>query len=64
MVGSFKCPGCGETTWGALKHCPKCGEPLTRQCPECGGTWRYIYEDDYKFCPSCGARVEPARLGR
>ena len=64
MVGAFRCPGCGETTWGALKHCPKCGEPLTRQCPECGGTWRYIYEDDYKFCPACGARVEPVRLGR
>ena len=61
MVGAFKCPGCGETTWGALKYCPKCGEPLTRQCPECGGTWRYIYEDDYTFCPGCGARVERAR---
>ncbi len=64
MVGVFKCPGCGETTWGALKHCPKCGEPLTRQCPECGGTWRYIYEDDYRFCPACGARVEKTGLGR
>ncbi|MBI4240407.1 MAG: zinc ribbon domain-containing protein [Candidatus Rokubacteria bacterium] len=60
-MGAFKCPGCGETTWGALKYCPKCGEPLTRQCPECGGTWRYIYEDDYTFCPGCGARVERAR---
>ena len=64
MVGSFKCPGCGETTWGALKHCPKCGEPLDRQCPGCGKAWRYFYEDDYRFCSSCGARVEWARMGR
>ena len=64
MGGSFKCPGCGETTWGALKHCPKCRESLDRQCSECGKTWRYVYEDDYRFCPSCGARVEWARMGR
>ena len=51
----FKCPGCGATTWGALKYCPKCGEGLTRECPQCGGTWRYTYGEDYKFCPRCGA---------
>jgi predicted RNA-binding Zn-ribbon protein involved in translation (DUF1610 family) len=61
MAGSFKCPACGETTWGALLHCPKCGEPLNRKCPGCGGTWRYIYADNYQFCPSCGTRVEPMR---
>lgn len=63
MGGSFKCPGCGETTWGALHHCPKCGAPLTRKCPACGGTWRYIHADAYRFCPSCGTRVEPATVG-
>lgn len=56
-MGPFKCPGCGATTWGDLKYCPKCGEPLIRTCPECGGTWRYIFDDDYRYCPSCGAKV-------
>ena len=56
----FKCPTCGETIWGALAYCPKCGEPLNRKCPGCGGTWRYIYTDDYEFCPSYGTRVKPA----
>ncbi|MFN3476577.1 MAG: double zinc ribbon domain-containing protein [Candidatus Methylomirabilales bacterium] len=56
-MGAFKCPGCGTTTLGNLKCCPKCGEPLTRTCPDCGGTWRYIYDDDYQYCPSCGAHV-------
>ena len=64
MGGSFKCPGCGETTWGALDCCPKCGEPLTRKCSGCGETWRYIYAGDYRYCPSCGTRVEPAKLAR
>lgn len=56
-MGSFQCPGCGETTWGALRHCPKCGEGLTRKCPTCGVTWRYIYDKDYRYCPSCGSSV-------
>jgi len=60
-MGAFKCPGCGATTWGALRHCPKCGELLIRQCPGCGATWRYIYDGHYAFCPACGARVERDR---
>jgi predicted RNA-binding Zn-ribbon protein involved in translation (DUF1610 family) len=64
MGGSFKCPGCGETTWGALDCCPKCGETLNRKCSGCGETWRYIYAGDYRYCPSCGTRVEPAKLAR
>jgi hypothetical protein len=55
MVGAFKCPKCGITTWGNLKFCPNCGEALTIKCPECKYEWRYICE--YKYCPSCGTKV-------
>jgi len=55
MSGAFKCPKCGTTTWGHLKHCPNCGEALTMVCLECGHEWRYMYE--YKCCPSCGAKT-------
>ncbi|MEK7329286.1 MAG: hypothetical protein AAB113_00645 [Candidatus Eisenbacteria bacterium] len=61
MEGAFKCPNCGATTWGALKCCPKCGEALTRRCPDCGVTWRYIYDGDYQYCPACGARAASPR---
>jgi rRNA maturation endonuclease Nob1 len=54
-TGPFKCPKCKKTSWGDLKHCPNCGESLMIEC-SCGASWRYIY--DYKFCPSCGAKVE------
>ena len=53
--GPFRCPRCGAATWGELGNCPQCGQPLNIECPECGGRWRYIY--DYKYCPSCGAKV-------
>lgn len=52
---AFKCPKCGTTTWGDMKHCPNCGAALYIVCPVCKATWRYIYR--YKFCPSCGVRV-------
>lgn len=55
MTGAFKCPECDATTWGDLKHCANCGHPLTVECPNCEGSWRYLYE--YKHCPSCGARI-------
>ena len=59
-TGPFKCPKCEETTWGNLKHCPNCGQSLTTECSSCGVSWRYIYE--YKFCPSCGAKAEKAKV--
>jgi len=52
---AFKCPRCGTTTWGNLKHCANCGQSLTIVCPECGASWRYMYE--YKHCPYCGAKI-------
>jgi len=55
MSGAFKCPTCGTTTWGNLKHCANCGQPLTIVCPECGYSWRYMYE--YKHCPYCGIKT-------
>lgn len=58
-TGPFRCPKCGSVTWGQLQHCPECGESLTVECSECGGTWRYIY--DYTYCPSCGAKVGKQR---
>jgi len=61
MEGAFKCPKCGAATWGALKHCPKCGEALDRHCPDCGETWRYIYDGDYQYCPACGAGAAAPR---
>jgi len=54
-TGAFRCPRCGVTTWGDLKNCPDCGESLTIECPECKGTWRFIY--NYRYCPSCGTKV-------
>ena len=53
--GAYRCPRCGTLTSGQQHFCPKCGEPLTIKCRECGETWRYLYE--YLFCPSCGAKA-------
>lgn len=65
MAGAFKCPGCGKTTWGAQDCCPKCGESLSRKCSACGRTWwRYIYADEYQFCPTCGTKAELVKLER
>ncbi|MEW6674762.1 MAG: zinc ribbon domain-containing protein [Nitrospirota bacterium] len=54
--GAFRCPRCGSVTWGNLRFCSECGEPLDTRCKECGAKWRYIYE--YAFCPSCGAKIK------
>ncbi len=56
MKEIFKCPKCGMVTWGYLKHCINCGEALTIICAKCGCSWRYVH--NYKYCPSCGTRVE------
>jgi predicted RNA-binding Zn-ribbon protein involved in translation (DUF1610 family) len=55
MPESFKCPKCGNTTWGDLENCPRRGESLVVRCDQCGASWRYFY--DYKYCPHCGAKV-------
>ena len=52
---AFKCPNCGETTWGNLKFCQECGQKLDRECSKCGATWRYFYE--YPYCPECGTKT-------
>jgi len=51
-MSAFKCPKCGKTTGGKEKFCIDCGQPLNISCPECGETWRFMFE--YKFCPGCG----------
>ena len=61
---AFKCPKCGTTTWGNLKHCANCGQALNIVCPECGGSWRYIYARDYKCCPNCGAKMQQEKLSK
>ncbi len=61
MNGAFKCPKCGATTWGDLKHCANCGQPLTIVCPGCAYSWRYMYE--YKYCPYCGKDLRVKRGG-
>ena len=55
-MNTFLCPGCGKTTGGNEKFCINCGKPLNIVCPECGETWRFIF--DYKFCPSCGHQTK------
>jgi len=69
MSGSFKCPKCGTTTWGNLKYCSNCGQSLNITCSECGWSCRYIFADDYKCCPNCGAKmskeiVKPSKQNR
>ena len=56
MKDVFKCPKCKIVTWGNLKYCIDCGQALTIICAKCGCSWRYIY--NYKYCPSCGTKVE------
>ncbi len=60
-IGPFRCPRCGATTWGNLKHCLECGQALDEECEYCGVTWRYFY--DYAYCPECGKRVKSKRTG-
>lgn len=55
-LGAFRCSKCGTVTSGDLKFCSECGEPLDKECPECGARWRHIYS--YTFCPSCGAKTK------
>ena len=40
-LGSFKCPRCGATTWGALDYCSECGMYLYKECPKCGKPMKY-----------------------
>lgn len=49
---TFKCANCGKTTGGNEKFCMECGQPLNVICPDCGETWRFMFER--KFCPTCG----------
>ncbi|MDD5598943.1 MAG: zinc ribbon domain-containing protein [Victivallaceae bacterium] len=58
MSTAFKCPKCQAPTWGDLKFCPECGEPLDIVCPECEFTIRYIQAANYKFCPKCGGKMQ------
>jgi len=58
-TGPFKCPRCGETTWGALDYCQECGQYLYKESPKCGNQWRYMFERT--FCPNCGTKVEQAK---
>jgi len=57
MSRAFRCPTCESPTWGDLKFCPKCGEPLDISCPGCGFTIRYIQAETYIFCPKCGVKM-------
>lgn len=59
-TGPFRCPGCKKATWGDMKHCPNCGHALVIECSSCGASWRYLY--DYKFCPTCGTKVETGKV--
>lgn len=54
--GPFRCPRCGAVTWGQLQYCKECGMYLNIECTGCDAYWRYYY--DYKYCPSCGTKVE------
>lgn len=27
-------------------------------CSECGNTWDFIYIHDFKYCPSCGVKMD------
>lgn len=62
MSGAFKCTHCGNTTSGNLKYCSNCGQSLDITCPECGWSCRYIYADDYKFCPNCGTKMSKEKV--
>jgi predicted RNA-binding Zn-ribbon protein involved in translation (DUF1610 family) len=55
-MSAFKCPKCGKLTGGNEKFCIECGQPLNITCPECGESWRFMFE--YKFCPGCGHNMK------
>ncbi len=61
-MNAFKCPKCGELTGGNEKFCIECGQPLNVTCPDCGETWRFIFE--YKFCPGCRHNMKKAGLNK
>lgn len=51
----FLCPKCHTVFSGKDTFCPNCGQPLNRECPDCGYTWRFYQK--YYFCPSCHAEL-------
>ena len=55
-MNAFRCPKCGELTAGNEKFCIECGQPLNVVCPDCGESWRFMFE--YKFCPGCGHNMK------
>lgn len=55
-MNAFKCPKCDKVTGGNEKFCVECGQQLNITCPDCGESWRFMFE--YKFCPGCGRRMK------
>ncbi len=55
-MSAFKCPKCEKTTGGNEKFCMDCGQPFNISCPNCGNSWRFMF--DYKFCPTCGNNMK------
>ena len=55
-MNAFTCPKCGKVTGGNEKFCNACGQALNIICPECGTTWRFMF--DNKFCPVCGHNMK------
>lgn len=56
LLPTGECTGCGRSLpeRGDLRYCPYCGADQTvRRCPECS----VQLEDDWSFCPACGARA-------
>lgn len=47
------CARCGAQSRSSFAFCPKCGEALSRACPQC----RHAVEPGWSHCADCGASI-------
>ena len=53
-AGGLVCSTCGQVLRSTSRFCDRCGTPLSRRCPACGGLVRSATA---RFCDECGTSL-------